>query len=54
MSTVLSSPLLREDAANTNPAVAARFDWSTTATELHRILEEFALAAAVAWRRGSA
>ena len=44
MSTALSSPPLREDAAKTNPAVAARFDWSTTATRLHRLLEEFARA----------
>jgi GT2 family glycosyltransferase/glycosyltransferase involved in cell wall biosynthesis len=44
MSTALSSPPLREEAAKTNPAVAARFDWSSTATKLHQLLEEFALA----------
>jgi GT2 family glycosyltransferase/glycosyltransferase involved in cell wall biosynthesis len=44
MSTALSSPALREDAANTNPAIASRFDWSATAAKLHRFLEELALA----------
>jgi glycosyltransferase involved in cell wall biosynthesis len=44
MSTALSSPPLREEAAKTNPAIAARFDWSVTATELHRLLHELALA----------
>jgi GT2 family glycosyltransferase len=51
MATVSNSPALGEDAANTNPAVAARFDWSTTATKLHRLLEEFALAGPGSRRR---
>jgi GT2 family glycosyltransferase/glycosyltransferase involved in cell wall biosynthesis len=44
MSIALGSPSLRKDAAEKNPAVAATFDWSVTATELHRLLDELGLA----------
>jgi GT2 family glycosyltransferase len=51
MSTAVRSSSLRDDAAKTNPAVAAQFDWSTTATVLHGLLEEAALARRVRRKR---
>ena len=43
MATAVSSATLREDATRANRLVAARFDWSTTATRLHGLLEALAL-----------
>jgi GT2 family glycosyltransferase/glycosyltransferase involved in cell wall biosynthesis len=51
MTTVVKSPGLREAAATANPAVAARFDWSVTAVELHQLLEELAFASVGVRRR---
>jgi glycosyltransferase involved in cell wall biosynthesis len=51
LATAVSSPSLRAKAATRNPLVASEYDWSNTATKLHQLLEEFALAGPRAGRR---
>lgn len=51
IATAVSSPSLRANAATRNPLVASEYDWSNTATRLHQLLEELALAGPRAGRR---
>ena len=51
MATAVSSPSLRAKAATKNPLAVSEYDWSNTATRLHQLLEELALAGPRACRR---